>query len=415
MDIYILNSKFEQIGVIDEYESVIWNKKYNDIGDCEIYAPCESGYIDLLQVGNYVRRYDDDMVCKITSIEIETDIENGDYIIATGTDIVDMLSDRIVRVQTSFSGKVTTFISKLIESNIIQPKDENGNAIASRQIANFTLDMSSVSNVTDAMEATVYTENLLSLIQTACKSCNLGFRLTYNFSNGNYVFRLYRGKDKASQAADNYVEFSPQYANITSSTYKIDTTNDKNLVYVGYKSANKEDDKIYLLSLFNGTTEPQGENRREIYVDASNQSREITYEELAEIFPNMKNYTAASGTNGYYYITDEGGKTVVVATYTYETTDGVKQQKITVTDHTYLILVRATGYNALASYKSTQEFSGEIDTVNTFEYKTDYDIGDTVQVVNEYGIGAAARITAIQESDDNEDGYVVEPTFEYII
>ena len=37
MDLYITNPKFELVGVIDSYTSLIWTERYNDCGDFEIY------------------------------------------------------------------------------------------------------------------------------------------------------------------------------------------------------------------------------------------------------------------------------------------------------------------------------------------------------------------------------------------
>ena len=109
--------------------------------------------------------------------------------------------------------------------------------------------------------------------------------------------------------------------------------------------------------------------------------------------------------NGTYY----NGSQVVA------TSEGTgEDEKITVSDYTYLLLIRALADTALAEHTDTTEFSGDVDTIYTYEYKTDYNIGDIVKVINEYGIEAEARIIEIMESDDNEDGYTVEPTFEYL-
>jgi hypothetical protein len=51
--------------------------------------------------------------------------------------------------------------------------------------------------------------------------------------------------------------------------------------------------------------------------------------------------------------------------------------------------------------------------VDTYEYKTDYDLGDVVKIINEYGIEAEARVTEVMESEDNENGYTIEPKYEY--
>ena len=48
-----------------------------------------------------------------------------------------------------------------------------------------------------------------------------------------------------------------------------------------------------------------------------------------------------------------------------------------------------------------------------YKYKEDYNLGDIVNIVNEFGISINARITEIIESQD-DNGYTIEPTFENI-
>ena len=50
MDIYVLNSNFEKIGVIDAYQSVIWTTRYFTPGDFEVYIPADKDLLNLLQV-----------------------------------------------------------------------------------------------------------------------------------------------------------------------------------------------------------------------------------------------------------------------------------------------------------------------------------------------------------------------------
>ena len=416
MQIYVLNTSYETVGMVDEYESVLWQKKYNDVGEAEIYLPASNEMILLLQKGFYLYRYDDDMFCKIEKVEIKTDVENGDYLIATATDICSLLSGRIVRGQVNssgvtppvvFSGKVANFIKKLITDNVIAPPTNQ----TQRKISNFEFDDSNFAELTETIETSVIAEDLLQLIIKTCKSYNYGFRVSYNTNTQRLIFRLYKGANKATTTSDEYVEFSPAFANILSSEFVVDAIGLKNVAYVGYKTAA---DEFALLSMYNGTAEPQGENRKEIYVDGTSISRSATLEELQSIFHgNVKQYITIPGEAGYYYITT-GGNEIKVATYEASTnSDGEYEEKITLTDYTYLLLIRAIGRNALAENVETQSFSGDVDTIDTYEYKTDYDLGDTVKVINEYGIEAEAQITEVMESDDTDIGYSVEPKFEF--
>ena len=390
MQIYILNPEYEFVGMIDEAESVVWHKKYNDVGEAEIYIPCTETHLELLQKNNYLYRYDDDMFCKIETVEVETDVENGDYIIATAADICKIISDRIVWDNFTFSGTVGEFIKKVLTDNVI-----NSN-LQSRNIANLMIDENSIASITDETTYTTASDDILQLVITTCKTYNCGFRLAYNTNTQSLVFRLYKGANKATVQSDEYVEFSPQFANIVSSKYKQSASNYKNFAIVGAKDT---DESIMYITVWSGVSEPQGEARKEIYVDATNASREITVEELLQIFPTA---TLA----GSAYTIKNSGEVITVAT--------VNGDKVTVTDYTYQQMLEIIGFNALAERTETQEFTGEVDTINSYEYKVDYDLGDTVYAVNEYDVGAPAQITEVWETEDNENGYQIEPTFEYI-
>lgn len=400
MQLYILNSSYEIEGMIDAAESILWNKKYNDVGYCEIYISCDESMLALLKRGNYVYRFDDDMFCKIETVEIETDAENGNYIIATANDMNNILAGRIVRWQIVYSGTVAGFIKQILVDNIINP------AQTQRKIPNFEIDESNFSQFRERIDATTHAEDILQLIMATCKAYNYGFRVSYNINSQKIVFRLYRGGNKATVQSEKYIEFSPAFANILSSNYKEDESNYKNIAYVGYTNSNEE---FALLSMYNGTDESSGEARREVYVDGTQQSREITLDELKKLFPTVYR------TDSTYYIDDSTGETIAVATVevTENPETGETEEKITVTDYSFMLIIQRLGRFALADHTKKQSMSGEVDTIDTYEYKTDYDLGDIVKVVNEYGISAEAQITEIMESDDNENGYVIEPKFEY--
>jgi hypothetical protein len=390
MQIYILNPEYEKVGVIDASDSVVWHKKYNDVGEAEIYLPCDETYLALLQKDNCLYRFDDDMFCEIETVEITTDVENGDYLTATAADICKILSGRIIWDNFVFTGTVGDFVKKVLTENVV-----NSNQTF-RNIPNFTIDENSLNAITDEITYTTKSDDILQLITTTCKTYNIGFRVSLNIDTGGLVFRLYRGKNKATTESDEYVEFSPQFANILSSHYKTDQSNHKTFAVVGAKDS---DESLMYITVYAGDVEPQGKTRKEIYVDATSTSREITAEELLQMFPSAT-------LSGNAYSVNISGVPIDVAI--------VNGEKVTVTDFTFQKMLEVIGFNALAERVKTQEFSGEVDTLDTYGYKIDYDLGDVVKVINEYGVEAAAQITEIWETDDNENGYVIEPKFEYL-
>lgn len=422
MQLYILSGKeyaaqygieeYELIGVLDEQDDIVVNKRYNDVGYCAFMVACNEEMLELLKRGNYIFRFDDDAFFKIETMSIDTDVEQGDYITVDAIDMNNVLAGRIVRWDIVYSGKVAEFIKQLVTDNIINPQQ------AKRKIPNFIFDDSNFAEFTDLISVAknTATQDLLQLVISTCKAYNYGFRVSFNIETRQLVFRLYKGKNKATMNGEEYVEFSPNFANIISSHYKEDESNYKNVVYIGYKSANKDDENVYLFSFFEGAEEPQGEDRREFYVDATNLNTDITLEELNLLFGWVRRSPETQGTetSGYYYITFSDGTTQTVATFEITTTDGKATEKLTVTDYTYSLLIRAAGANALTERVKTKEFNGEVDTIDTYKYKEDYDLGDIVNVANDYGLRAAAQITEITESENADSPYSVEPKFEYL-
>lgn len=409
---------YDIIGMIDAAESVLWNPKYNDIGESEIYIPCNEEYLPLLRKGNYLYRFDDDMFCKIESTGIETSVENGDYIISTAKDICKILAGRIVRWNIAFSGTLGDFIQKVLNDNVINPEQSH------RAISHFTLYTRNLAEFNERVEISAFTDDLLQLILATCKTYSIGFRVSYDMETRKLVFRLYRGKNKASIMGDEYVEFSPQFANIISSHYKEDEGNYKNVVYVGYRSANQSDETVYLYSYPDDEYGITGEARREMYVDGTGTSRDITLDELGQMYGSVsKESETISQENpkkevisSVYYATISGQKTAVATSLQDKAEAGAEpaDEKITVTDFTYIRLIRRLAQDALAERVMTQSFEGDVDTVDTYQYKVDYNLGDIVKVINEYGIEAEARITEVMESDDADNGFSVEPKFEYL-
>ena len=105
-DVCLLDEELNRKHIIDTYSNIIWANRYNEVGDCELVIPATEDNFNKVKECKYISRTDDDMVCEIKKIEIKTDEENGNQFIITGTDVKEMLNQRIVEKQTNFNGLV---------------------------------------------------------------------------------------------------------------------------------------------------------------------------------------------------------------------------------------------------------------------------------------------------------------------
>lgn len=117
-DVYVLNKNLENVGIIDSYKSLIWVNRYNAVGDCELYAPAEAELLNILEIGNYLLRPDDEMICRIKKIELVTDAENGNYLIVSGWDSKSFLDQRIIWGTRSCCGNVEDFIRLIVDESL---------------------------------------------------------------------------------------------------------------------------------------------------------------------------------------------------------------------------------------------------------------------------------------------------------
>lgn len=267
MNIFVMNTNFETVDIIDSYESIIWTDRYNESGDFELYTPFDLKLLRIVHQDYYLMTLESDHIMIIEGLEILSDAETGNHIRIIGHSLESILNRRIVWSQTSVTGSLQNALKRLITDAIIEPSIED------RQISNFIFEESEDERILSLNLEHEYTgNNLYEIVEEACKINNLGFKITLNSSN-QFVFKLYMGIDRSYSQTDTnnpYVVFSPNYENIINSNYIDSTENMKNITLVM-----GEDSGSSRRSLTVGSG--VGLTRRELYTDARDiQSEKVT-------------------------------------------------------------------------------------------------------------------------------------------
>ena len=381
-ELYLLDENLKKIHIIDTYSSAIWSPRYNTLGDCELVIQASKENLNKVKECRYISREDDEMSCEIKKIEIQTDEENGDQIIITGTDIKDILNKRIVMNQTNFNGLAEDYIRKLITDAFINPKDPN------RKISNFILD--DKKGFTETIREQVTYDYIGDKVQEICQQFGWGYKVT--IKNGNFVFSLYKGEDRSQ-----YITFSQNYDNISTTDYVEDNSNIKNVALIAGEGEGV-DRKTTTIG------NEVGIDRNELYVDARDVSSTIDYDELVSSYPNGIEKTI---NNVIYY--QVNGNNIAIITKNEEG----EVEEVKLCNNVYTENLKGVGYEKMSECVQVTSFSGKIITGVNYIYKKDYNLGDIVRILNEYGMSVNARITEIIESRD-ENGYSMEPTFENV-
>lgn len=350
MNIYVLDTDFENVAVIDSYTSIIWTVRYFTFGDFELYLSAEPWLLDTLRAGYYLVREEDiksdgyHNVMIINSREIVTDAENGDNLIVTGYCLKSILRRRVVIDQTVLNGNIQACLRSLLSDNIVSPTDSD------RAISNFILGTDKYTD-TRTMRKQITGKNLGEVFEELCTQYGIGYDVYINTSK-QFVLYLYNGVDRSyAQSVNAHVVVSETFDNLLSSDYMQSIASFANVAIVAGEGEGTERKKVTV-----GTA--TGLNRYELWVDARN----------------------ASSDNG------------------------------TISDTEYLEMLRADGREALGESDITTTLSGEIINGVSFEINRDYFLGDIIQFENNYGVSASTRVIEVIYNED-ETGVNIIPTF----
>ena len=348
MNLFILDTNFNAISVVDSYESFIWTDRYDAYGDFELYTPMSHSLLESVKQDYYVQNRDSEHVMIIEKLLIESDTEDGDHLTVTGRSLESILDRRIIWGQKTISGNLQNGIKTLLDETIINPSDGD------RKIDNFIFEESTDPTITGLTIEAQYTgDNLYDVIHKICNERGIGFKVTLNASK-QFVFKLYAGVDRSyAQIANPYVIFSPNFENIINSNYIESKASLKNVTLIGGQGEGA-------LRKYSSIGEGVGLNRRELFTDA----RDITYEVDTDVYLSDEEYNAQ---------------------------------------------LHQRGKENLAEHTAVTSFEGQIETTIMFKYEQDFFNGDIIQYANEYGHEARARICEVVMSE-NTEGSSVYPT-----
>ena len=358
----IRNSARVTIGIIDTAKSIIWDAQYYGIGAFEIYVPATAETRELLKIGYYVTRENERNVGIIERISIDYTSTDGQMITASGSFAKSLLSRRLIYnlsgntiYPVTSSGNVETAMRARVAENIINSAD------SARNIDFLELGAAAGINkrIVDAdgnytVKQTSYA-NLQEYTDTVLQEFALGAFVGLDRETLKLQYNVFSGVDRSATNPDGNapIIFSQEFDNLLSSAYDYDTATEKNTVLIG-----GEGEGTARFCVLLADAAQTGLNRREVFLNASGQSRKYS---------------------------DENGA----------------EQEYTNTEYTALL--KSLGEQTRATLKPIETFSGEIDLTNSgLQFGADYQLGDIITIQDNFlGILLNVRILQVLESQDD--------------
>lgn len=386
--------------VIDIYESFVWTDVYCGCGDFEVKIPCEIAKRYNIDIGDLLMCSLSKKMMIIETVNIEYDSDNSVMVTYKGRSLESILYRRVLRKEdvpnivpqySSQNEKYNPAVTRGLQQSIVYVLGKTivqGAYLThvSRGIDIFGYTASTDPEITSLTAP--YTEidglTVYDYIKSVLDYYGLGFKVDFNLSGtagGNVgsrkmLFSIYKGKNRGyTQALNERVIFAPD----DDSTFKMDTeidiSNYGNAAIILGPNVSVQDgydeegnpivvntNKRYTTQLYSGVS---GLDRYEIYVDAT------------DLNPTDEN-------NNIY------PESYIIAQMRFKAIQEVKS--------------RLSGNISC---------SPQVDFDPYKTYGVDYDLGDVVTVMDDFGNVNIVRISAFTHSVDSS-GIQAYPTFESI-
>ena len=363
MNFYVLDGpsgSYEKLGIIDTYQSAIWNPMYYGQGAFEMILPIISKHIELLQPHRIIIResdivkdendfqYNNPMVVK--EIQYTHDDENGAIMIVRGVSLKSyVLGSRVVENYTVLSGNAEEQIYNVVESNLETTCYRAWPNLRNAELKHFT----------ETTELKLFGENIATWMEETCRRHRFGWDVYIRKSNlgASIYFELYKGEDRTEGNSEGNIPiiFSKEHDNLVSSELTINLNDFATNCLVAGTNMPDSEDKWHIMTDYpEGQFYPSREERFETYLDSGISPEDVE----GEYYPAVLNNAGLQ--------------------------ELAQRQIIT--------------------------FTAEVIPYGMYTLNQDYFLGDIIEVRTEYGIKAKARIEEFTYSID-ENGTAILITF----
>lgn len=333
-DVYVLDENYQIIGLIDDFITLIWNRKYYDTGNFELH--CGAHHAGLLQSGSYIYPSSSEDTGIIEEFGYTNNDVYGKQVVVKGRFLKAMLADRVIDSTQKFSNLAAgEVVKQLVNTYCINPVE------ASRKIPK--LELAESAAIGEAITTQITGDSLLDAIERICLEQEISASIQYDFITDRLILDVRQGLNRTQSQTDNtFATFNEEFDNIAGAGYSKEYGY-KNYAYV----AGAGEGAARIIEIVD--IRQPGEDRRELYIDAR---------DLQNIDPSGNAIPEAS----------------------------------------YRQTLRRRGLEKLAEYQPKETIETKIDLYSSLEYKKDYDLGDLVTFIdNTIGVMAEQRITEICE------------------
>lgn len=351
------DNTFENIGEVNQYDSLIWPDKFNGYASFELWAPITEENSEYFKKGN-ILWCGGDNAAKVEIVKSTIDDKGNKTFNVKGRTLEVVLTTRIIWGTYNASNKyASTAMYEIVNQNCVNPTN------IKRKIP--YLECAEDKQLGGKMSVQKTGGDVYDSLTTIAGSKDLGFNVLFRPKEKKLIFEVVAGVDRTiEQSVVDPVEFSTDLEDILSSSYYTNNQDEKNVAFI-----QGEGDGASRVSQISGNNELEGFDRKELYVDA----RDLQSETV-----------------------NEDGSTT------------------SLTPDEYKAALINRGDDKLSECEVTETFEAQIRVFGDVQYEfgKDYQKGDKVTVRDkQLNVVVSARITEVEEDFDDE--YALVLTFGY--
>lgn len=340
MDIYILDSLYRRVEVVDRFESLVWTERFSAVGDFELQLHSTLENRTRFKEGVKLAINESYRVMMVETVEDSVDDQGQQILNVKGYSLESILSNRLALADLSdtttnpkwsITGTPKAIATQMFHDICVTGILDSGDVIPLiNEGSIFPAD--TIPPPSDVITYEIDPKTLYEAEKNLCDLYLMGFRLVRNLDTSQLWFDIYTGSDRTShQTALPAVIFSPGLDNLKDTSELTSIALYKNVAYVispvGYEVVYPSDVDPSVL----------GFERRVLLVNATD-------------------------------ITDTDP--VVASTQMIQ-----------------------RGYEELAKNRRLSAFDGEISQTSKYVYGVDYNLGDLVELRNTDGLSNSMQVT----------------------
>ena len=242
MEVYILDSLYRRVAVVDRFESLIWTERFSAWGDFELHIQSTNENRNLFKADTNIVLNESYRVMTVETIEDTYDLEGKTILKVKGRSLEAILEDRLaVNTLTSITTDTkweltdvpTAIIRTMFHNVCVLGNVNSGDIIPGLVEGNVIFPTDTIGEPSDVVTYSIDPRSLYQAIKDLADIYSIGFRLVRDPSTNTLYWDVYMGSDRTSaQTSLPAVIFSPDLQNLHNTTLLTSGALYKNVAYV---------------------------------------------------------------------------------------------------------------------------------------------------------------------------------------